>query len=886
MITEIWIEGQQVDLYTDSNIRHVKQVNNVADVKFRQASYTNSFTIPKTPNNIQIFGGLGLTSDTSRIPYNKPSCQVKLDGFDLIVKGWFNITETTDEYKIYVQSGIIDFFKAIEGLTIGNDLDISGISHEKNVDTVIGSYLNPDSDYKYFIADYNGKRHFGENNDIINIDYLQPSVRVSYLWEKIHKGTNKLYLEGKYPQDGFNYLGEIFNSDEFNNLYLTYPKAFEDESIEYIPIVDTTGRGGLYRWSSGNPYDNNTYCHRMPFDGIGNKYYFKKKGRYKITINLNLDADNVSSTQSPEAPFIVYLAKNNSSEVLIDKISDSEQLIKIDDKQQSRPTESYTINRQFDKDEFIELFFFFRLNGITINWDFTFKIEEIKGESIDYKEQMEDFQITDFVKEIINRFGLTMFPDEFSNEIVYKTLNERINKAEIIDWSDKYIERESEEYIANSYAQKNSFEYQYNDKEGNYNDGYVVVNNRNLEYQKTVLKSKTYSPEVSKTMFFLNSNKSENVNIFKFYDKEVNEDKAKPIKYKPLQKRYYFIRGEQLLNETVKIGSDILKEVTTTSGIYIGSFEGLGYQDVTKYYYKDFEGILNDSRIHNFLLNLNIIDLFTLSFDKLYYFKQEQQYYILNKLQYDNKSAKGEFVRVKFTRKSSNTEDNKVIIDWIDGGINSTLTHTAYSIALSTKGTPRELVWQRNDNDSKWLDVEPVTSVQKIFDFVYGKNQFRVKYVNGVISDASNTITYQRTLEVDPNKCYEFDLKSPVPKTVTVVYKNFDNIEITKELIFYTAGQVITISGKQLINTGGIDDIIQRAVPCPVFECHRYYISTVGGSGDDLTVTWTDCNGVEHTDTQYSNAPGTTLSLTICAREGQFSHNSRNDARDEGVCSG
>jgi hypothetical protein len=885
MITDVWVDKQRLDLYSDTNIRHTFQVNDVAEVKDRQASFTNSFTIPRTPNNIQIFGGLGISSDTSRIPYQKPSCQVKIDGFDLIVKGWLNVTETDDEYKIYIYSGIINFFKAIDNLTIGNDLDLSEINHEKNVDNVIGSYLNPN--YKYLIADYNGKTHYGTNNDVINIDYLQPSVKVSYLWEKVHKGTEKLYNDGKYPVGGFPIAGDVFSNEKFQNLFLTYPKPTDDKSIEFIPVLDTTGRGGLYRWSSGNPYDYNSYCHIISFDGVGNNYTIPKTGRYRISIEFNLKSENPSSVPSPFAPFSVYMSKNQEGVNLYDRIPNSKNLFYIDDgKLEGHDPNNYIFQQDFLSGDILTFFFYFRLNGITINYDYKLKIDEVDSEDIDFSEELKEFSITDFVKEVVNQIGLTMFSDKHSNTITYKTINERINNSKIIDWSEKYIERESEEYVANSYAQRNSFEYQYNDKEGTYNNGFIFVDNKNLEDKKTVFKSKTYSPEQEFTKFFLNANRSENVNIFKFYDKEVNEDKTKPIKYKPLQKRYYFIRGEQLPNEVVKIGSEVQNKETNTTGVYLGNFSRLDFESILNDNYKDFEKILNDSRIHNISLNLNIIDLYLLDLDKLYYFSQEQQYYILNKLQYDNKNAKGEFVRVKFSRKGSNPEeDNEVSIKWIDDGINSTTTHSGYDIILSVKGIPKELIWQRRDKGGQWVDVEPVTSVQKRFEFVFGQNQFRVKYINGVVSASSNVLTYEKTLEVDPNKCYEFDLKSPVPKTVTVVYKNFDNIEITKELIFYTAGQVITISGKQLINTGGIDDIIQRTVPCPVFECHRYYISTVGGSGDDLTVTWTDCNGVERTDTQYSNAPGTTLSLTICAREGQFSHNSRNDARDEGLCS-
>jgi len=50
--------------------------------------------------------------------------------------------------------------------------------------------------------------------------------------------------------------------------------------------------------------------------------------------------------------------------------------------------------------------------------------------------------------------------------------------------------------------------------------------------------------------------------------------------------------------------------------------------------------ILNDSRLHTILLNLSKFDVMTLNFKALYYFAQEQQYYLLNKINFKNNEVK------------------------------------------------------------------------------------------------------------------------------------------------------------------------------------------------------------------------------------------------------
>jgi hypothetical protein len=68
------------------------------------------------------------------------------------------------------------------------------------------------------LADYNGQHistSGGTSATTINVDYLVPSVKVSYLWDNL------------FSTYGFTYSGSIFSSPDFTNLYLTYPKVHQ-----------------------------------------------------------------------------------------------------------------------------------------------------------------------------------------------------------------------------------------------------------------------------------------------------------------------------------------------------------------------------------------------------------------------------------------------------------------------------------------------------------------------------------------------------------------------------------------------------------------------------------------------------------------------------------
>jgi len=204
-MVELVINNNKIELPKGTSIKYTKQISDIFDLANVACSYTNSFEFEKTPANTQTMQFLGINGDNSQIPYIKNQAILRVDGFDLISKGWFNVSSTEENYKGSIINGMIDFFKAIENKTMGNDLNLSNFEHEKLLDTVVESFTN--DYYNYIIADYGGKVLF---EDGINIDYLAPCFSIRKLWELI------------FSTFGFNcdytYLSYL------DGLYITYPK--------------------------------------------------------------------------------------------------------------------------------------------------------------------------------------------------------------------------------------------------------------------------------------------------------------------------------------------------------------------------------------------------------------------------------------------------------------------------------------------------------------------------------------------------------------------------------------------------------------------------------------------------------------------------------------
>lgn len=805
-ITDIVLDGVYLDMSPEESLDFTAQVNTIAAIDSRQASYSPSYKLPKTSKNVRALGGLGMASDSSSIPYKKPNCMLFIEGFAFIVNGWLNVKETTqDYYSIYIYSGIVNFFKAIENKTLG-DLDLSALDHVKNLNSVVASFSNPA--YKYLITDYNGLSHYGQNSDVINIDYLIPSASVAFLWDKI------------FTTYGFSYEGSVFSLEDFSNLWLSYPKYIAVDGT--TELINTSGSRYVDTFESNGNEANYYRGIFAPALVDGRSFTAPETGKYKISLHV------VNSYQFPLSATVVYRMSINQEGI---NYINRSNVIVLGSYPASAMDQTMTSFVTLNAGDIISFYDYMYMNGFLrwgSSWDI--KIEKVVEGVGDFSEELKDFQISDFCKDIFNRFCLTPFADEFSDVIKFKTITERIVDAPVIDWTDRYVARTSEEYTSSTYAIKNKFQYQYNDKEATYHDGNLLINNTNLDAEKVVFKSKTYSPEKSLTDFNIGAG-SKLLRVFKIYEKEPKEEAGvTEINYKGLDKRFHFLKKlDYNAGSSVPIGSLTFSEQTSVSSLPLASFEGQDWASLLGKYYPNYGSILNESRMHEIDLHLRDMDLLTLNLEALYYFAQEQQFYILDKLKFKGgKISSGAFIRVKPDEVGvlsvpvdpTDPTDTDIVVLWGDNTSTAKIGY-ADSIVLKIQGisfpSDDELIgfeWERLSGGS-WVGLgtgaSPYTAILQT-----GSQSYRIR-----ATSENNNIFYSNILE-------------------------------------YTR---------------------------PAIVCKRYFISTFANSGDDLSVFWVDCNGVNQSSTQYaSGGGGSQLSLTFCALEGQFSHNSPQAVLDQGSC--
>lgn len=662
-IVEVFINGEPIDLIS-KGVKYTKQVNDLADLSTVNTSFTYSLRADKTPNNTRIFQNLGMIGDTSEFPYVKNVTQLIDNGAMLISMGITTVKETTDEYKLHIQEGIIEVFKQIENKTIGKDLDLTELSHEKTVQTIfdswfaIGSFGQGSPPYAYLLADYGGR--ITADDGSIDAEYLMPSANVGYLWDKI------------FNRIGYTYSGV---PDDIKHHWITYPQEGDDQD----DVMVFHGLSKPYKSSGGGtinsgpwPTTDYQFWLNTGVTPVGLTIINDWIIQVDETTNYKLEFYPTTPASSPLSNFPFGAMKWYSSPVgshfdwcpfwIVIYIGGTEAIRFRSDIPPLLPFNFGTIGSGVnikieieplttqDAMAYMETSFPDVYPVELITYGIGLQIFSAATDFFDFQEAFASYSIKDFFKEIMFRNALTPFVDNHEKHIEFIPLTERleISTTNAVDLSDKFIKRTSESYVYENYAKKNLLKLKYENEEDDFNDGAIFVKNEHLEDEKVLLQSKFFSPERLPSSIVLKEGVSTvKLPVLKIWEKEIKEeendqgDTVQVIEYKTLSNKFHYIGQQVFFQETSVNGQNIFFSI----GAYMAD---VSWDFIVSNKYGSINKIFTDTRIHEIELALSANEFATLDLRKLYYFEQEMQYYILNKIRWESgRPAKGEFLRVK-----------------------------------------------------------------------------------------------------------------------------------------------------------------------------------------------------------------------------------------------
>jgi hypothetical protein len=600
MSYNLYINGNQIELSDNKPIAQTKQVNDLARLDNRQSNFTNKFIIPPTPSNVRAMDKVYLTGSQSNLPYQKNTANLfDLDtGLCLIYQGWAIIKGSSNKgYEVHVYDGNIDFFKSIENKSL-TDIGIAELNHVKNLANVVASFDNL-KNYKYIIADYNGKNIYGTTQ--INIDFQLPSARVSYLWNRI------------FEYSGFTFSGSTFQTEAFTNLWMTFPKPVPTSNPIVTPITDQLSEIEARYLDQVNTliYLIKLLPETVNTPEISNSSVINITGAYRLKASgFYTDGDKKVKT-------IYWKLRDTNNVVKSTGIIESDINQSVVINATATDKLNFYVKSLFDDSEF------FSSNQL-LHGNIETTLDLITGYDANFEEALIDFKATDFVNEIMQRFGLTMFKDKYTNSIDFLSLDEILKGNDALDWSGKFSSKVSEKYTIGNYAQRNNFKYKYNEDNDSHNDGFIKINDVNLADNTTTVSSKIYSPD----------NGQEYIgekNVYKFWNKEIKDDST--INYKELTGRYYFLRSKDHTSQYVmNIGSEALNLSQSISNFPIASYSRLKFQEIIIDNYNSIESILNKAKILISEFYLKPKDIESFNFKKLIYVEQLASFYLVNKI--------------------------------------------------------------------------------------------------------------------------------------------------------------------------------------------------------------------------------------------------------------
>jgi hypothetical protein len=232
-IVGVFIEGVQVELFNDEQINITSSVQNISDISKVFTDFSQSFTVPATPYNNEIFEHFYQSDVNPTIDQNlRRDAFIEID-LTFFRRGKIQL-EKANVKNGQVESYTITFYGDILSLKdkFGEDklkdLDYSNIDYLYDATEILDRIVDASTDYdvRYpLIAStrlwtyYHGAQDITQNAHAIRFDELFPAVKVIKIFEAI---------EDKY---GITFESSFFNDERFKKLFLWGKNTTEYEFV-------------------------------------------------------------------------------------------------------------------------------------------------------------------------------------------------------------------------------------------------------------------------------------------------------------------------------------------------------------------------------------------------------------------------------------------------------------------------------------------------------------------------------------------------------------------------------------------------------------------------------------------------------------------------------
>lgn len=454
MKEELYIKGESVDL-GDSEITLNFKSNLLGDISKITASNSYTITLPRTNKNIRLLEFPDVAGHESYMMRDYFNAEYYRNGVKLFDAKAVLISCSEDGFDVALTWGMSEKF-----IQLMND--------DRSIQEFADMALpwNSSTTYDNGLVDGQLSHGYIRHNTGIDVDsnrdkiFIHPSVNCMRLLEEIASYYGLTMEWGSYKQ----YIELLYLpliSQKANPKYNYY---FAEIKLEYPGTPNTVVKYVQTNMTLG------IYNHVM-----GLTIHLNGSGNYRIESNVK--------TKNSANPIYLLIDKDNNNIYSSAFTYDGNYM--------------YSFNKEYlteEKDLYLHIDFQSQIDESYNNY---IKITDIElNDEAQYHtyypigSNLPDISVVDFIKQICWLFGL--FAIKSDTGVSFISVNKIIdNKNKAVDWSKKLVPTgwtaKETSYTFGDFAQKNYFRYEENENAKSA-DGYMVVQNKTLDYEKDLLK--------------------------------------------------------------------------------------------------------------------------------------------------------------------------------------------------------------------------------------------------------------------------------------------------------------------------------------------------------------------------------------------------------------
>lgn len=473
-VNKIW---SRLDLGDDEPAM-TYQANDIAELKDRQADYSQELRLPLTAHNLTVLGLPDHVDSQTDFPYTKIECRLYADEYELAGSGALLLIDgVTDAIECQVLGAGAGLFDQLE------DSPMSALT-DPRFEREYGGDLIP-ANFPTGIEFVAASFTMGGFRRLLNMDprYMLPVVNDLYLFGKI--------LESK----GYSWTHNLadYTGTDKNAL----PVVTLDPGVDSFKKIDVHAHRTLENTQAFYKYYHLTRTEADPKGtwtnvGVDGSSSPDAYGRYTATDKGKLIIEvEIGGTHNglPGSIGYTYVLVTKTA---VDATVTEELELEIPLAAVDLPTSSQ-IEVELERGEVVKVIVGHRSGSAYYNMFVNLSVEHASEfvplygtvhvpMNLGFETQF------DYFKAFVQRYGLTVLVDHAA-QVVYTYTMKKVydNKAFARDWSDKLVERGGEmSFRADGYARSNEIAFKDNDEDDVTDKGTFTVADATLDKEKTL----------------------------------------------------------------------------------------------------------------------------------------------------------------------------------------------------------------------------------------------------------------------------------------------------------------------------------------------------------------------------------------------------------------